>query len=259
MTGNGAMTRPPNRAEATMSTHSRATHSDAVRCQGNSRRLLAILGLASLLPVGLSAQSSDAQGTDLSLAVRFGTLGIGGEISKLLTPHVGIRASGNYFSYNKNFTNTDVNYDASLKFEGITGLIDLYPASRGAFRFSAGVMTRPITVSGSGVPSNGAFTINSHSYTQAQVGTLTETAQWASALPYVGLGFGTPAAPHAGFGFLFDLGAAIGKPTVSLTASGAGSNAQLQSDLNAQVAKSASNANKIPVYPVLSLGLAYRF
>ncbi len=242
-----------------MSTQSGTTHGDGVRFHGNFKRLLSILGLASLLPAALSAQSSDAQGTDLSLAVRFGTLGIGGEISKLVTPHVGLRVSGNYFTYNKNFTNNDVSYDASLKFEGITGLIDLYPASRGAFHFSAGVMTRPITLSGGGVPSNGTFTINSHSYTQAQVGTLTETAQWASALPYVGLGFGTPAAKHAGLGFLFDLGAAIGKPTVALTATGAGSNAQLQSDLNAQVAKSASNANKIPVYPVLSLGLAYRF
>jgi hypothetical protein len=241
-----------------MSTQSGATHGDGARVQGNFKRLLAILGLASLFPAGLSAQS-DAHGTDLSFAVRFGTLGIGGEISKLLTPHVGIRASGNYFSYNKSFTNTDVNYDASLKFEGITGLIDLYPASRGAFRFSAGVMTRPVTLTGSGVPSNGTFSINSHSYTQAQVGKLTETAQWASALPYVGLGFGTPSTSHAGLGFLFDLGVAIGKPTVSLMATGAGSNAQLQSDLNAQVAKSASDANKIPVYPVVSFGLAFRF
>ncbi len=241
-----------------MSTQSGTTHGDGVRSRDTFKRLLAILGLASLLPAGLSAQS-DAHGADLSVAVRFGTLGIGGEISKLLTPHVGIRASGNYFSYNKSFTNTDISYDASLKFEGITGLIDLYPASRGAFRFSAGVMTRPVTLSGSGVPSNGTFNINSHSYSQAQVGTLTETAQWGSALPYVGLGFGTPAARHAGLGFLFDLGVAIGKPTVSLTATGAGSNAQLQSDINAQVAKSSSDANKIPVYPVVSFGLAYRF
>jgi hypothetical protein len=215
------------------------------------------LGLASL-PAGLSAQS-ETQGTDLSLALRFGTLGIGGEISKLLTPHVGVRASGNYFSYNRSFTNTDNTYNASLKFEAFTGLIDLYPGSRGAFHFSGGLMTRPITVTGSGVPSNGTFDLNHHSYTLAQVGTLTETAQWGSALPYVGLGFGTPAARNAGIGLLFDLGVAIGQPTISLTARGASGNAQLQSDLNAQIAKQQNDASKIPVYPVLSLGLAYRF
>jgi hypothetical protein len=191
--------------------------------------------------------------------VRFGTLGIGGEISKLLTSHIGIRASGNYFSYNRNFNNTDVTYDASLKFEAITGLIDLYPAGRGPFHFSGGVMTRPITLTGSGVPSNGTFSINHHSYTTAQVGTLSEKLQWASALPYVGLGFGTPAARSSGIGFLFDLGVAIGQPTVSLTATGASGNAQLQSDLNAQIAKQQSDASKIPVYPMLSFGLAYRF
>lgn len=221
-------------------------------------RFVAILGFASLLPAGLVAQS-EAQGTDLSLAVRFGTLGVGGEISKLVTPHVGIRVSGNYFTYNKSFNNSDVSYDASLKFKAFSGLLDLYPASRGAFRFSAGVMTRPITLTGNGVPSNGTFQINHHSYTTAQVGTLTETAQWGAALPYVGLGFGTPAAKSAGFGFLFDLGVAIGKPDVTLTATGAGSNSALQSDLTAQIAKQESDANKIPLYPVLSMGIAYRF
>ncbi len=222
-------------------------------------RRLALLGLCSLLPAALFAQAEGAHGADLSLAVRFGTLGIGGEISKLLTPHVGIRAGGNYFSYNKNFNNNNVSYDASLKFEAFSGLLDLYPASRGAFHFTAGLMTRPITLTGSGVPSNGSFDINQHTYTTGQVGTLTETAQWGSALPYVGLGFGTPASKSAGLGFLFDLGVGIGKPTVTLTATGAGSNAQLNSDLNAQIAKQQKDANNIPVYPVMSLGLAYRF
>ena len=93
----------------------------------------------------------------------------------------------------------------------------------------------------------------------AQVGTLNYTAQWGSALPYLGLGFGTPAAKSSGFGFLFDLGVGIGKPTVSLTSTAGGGNAQLQSDLNAQIAKSQDDANKLAVYPVVSLGLAYRF
>ncbi len=88
-------------------------------------------------------------------------------------------------------------------------------------------MTLGAPLSPSGVPSNGSFEINHHSYTSAQVGTLTYTAQWASALPYVGLGFGTPAARSSGFGFLFDLGVAIGKPTASITSTGGSGNAQL--------------------------------
>ncbi len=241
-----------------MSTQDAATYGGAVRFRRNVRWLVATLGFASLVPAGLFAQS-ETHGNDLSLALRFGTLGIGGEISKLVTPHFGIRAGGNYFSYNKNFNNSNNTFDASLKFEAFSGLVDLYPASRGAFHFTAGVMTRPISLSGSAVPTNGTFTLNQHSYTQAQVGTLTETAQWGSALPYVGLGFGTPAARSSGFGFLFDLGVAIGKPTVTLTATGAAGNAQLNSDLNAQINKQENDASKIPVYPVLSLGLAYRF
>jgi hypothetical protein len=109
------------------------------------------------------------------------------------------------------------------------------------------------------VPTGGTFQINNHSYTPSQVGTLTATAEWGSALPYVGFGFGTPAAPSSGLGVVFDVGAAIGKPTVALTATGAGSNSQLQSDLTAQIAKANDDASKIPVYPVISLGFAFRF
>jgi hypothetical protein len=256
MTGDGAMPRPPKTRGETMSMQSEAAGGTTVRLQRNSRRLLAILGLASLIPAGLSAQSSETN--DLSVALRFGTLGIGGEISKLVTPHIGLRASGNYFSYNRTFNNDNNAYNANLKFEAFTGLLDLYPGGRGAFHFSAGVMTRPISLSATGVP-NGTFQINQHTYTSAQVGTLTETLQWGSALPYVGLGFGTPAAKNSGLSLLIDAGVAIGKPTVSLTASNANSGSQLATDLQAQIKKQQNDANNIPVYPVLSLGIAYRF
>jgi hypothetical protein len=52
---------------------------------------------------------------------------------------------------------------------------------------------------------------------------------------------------------------ALGKPRILLTATGAASNAQLQNDLNAEIADAQQDANKLPGYPVLSLGLMYRF
>lgn len=220
-------------------------------------RLAAILGLASLFPAGLAAQ--DSHTNDASVALRVGSLGIGAEVSKLVMPHIGIRAGGNYFSYNRNFTTSQITYDADLKFKAFTGLVDLYPASRGIFHFTAGVMTRPVTLTGTGVPNAGTFSINQHTYTQAQVGTLDETLEWGAALPYLGLGFGTPAARSSGLGFLFDVGVGIGKPTVTLTSTGASSNAGLQSDLNAQTAKQQKDANKLGAFPVFELGLAYRF
>ncbi|MEO7086841.1 MAG: hypothetical protein ABI442_02315 [Gemmatimonadaceae bacterium] len=212
--------------------------------------------LALLAPVAvLTAQGSPSQGADVSIGVRFGTLGIGPEISKLVTPHIGLRAGINFFSESHTFTESNANVDATLKLKAFTGLVDLYPGARGSFHFTAGIITNPLTVTGSGTPS-GNITINNHQYTAAQVGAMTLTGEWPSASPYVGLGFGTAAASHSAFHFAFDVGAAIGKSTIKLASAGAASNSTLQSDLTAQAS---TIQNKVPVYPVIAFGLGYRF
>jgi hypothetical protein len=210
------------------------------------------------------AQRSNVQGgghgSDFGLSLRAGTLGGGIEISKLLTSHLGLRVGGNYFSLTKNSLNqSDVTYDAKLKLQSFDGLLDLYPGARGSFHLTGGVISSPLKVDGTGTPTGGNFRFNGNSYTAAQVGTLTGEAKYSGALPYVGLGVGTAASKHGGVGFVFDLGAAIGKPKISLTSTGASGNAQLQSDLTAQVATTQKSVNKVAAYPVLSLGLMIKF
>jgi hypothetical protein len=108
------------------------------------------------------------------------------------------------------------------------------------------------------VPTGGTFEINHHSYASSQVGVLEGEGKFHDLSPYAGLGFGT-AARGGHFAFVFDLGVAFGRPKISLTASGAASNQQLQSDLNAEIQEAQEDANKLPGYPVISLGLMYRF
>lgn len=206
----------------------------------------------------LAQQSGSA--SDIGVSLRAGTLGGSLELSKLLVSHVGLRVGGSYFSLTKNSLNqTDVTYSAKLKLESFEALLDLYPGARGSFHLTAGLITDPLKVTGTGTPTGGSFTLNHHDYTSAEVGTLTGEAKFGSTLPYLGLGFGTAASKHGGVGFVFDLGAAIGKPKISLTASNAGSNPGLQSDLNAQIASTQTSANKLVAYPVLSLGLMIKF
>jgi hypothetical protein len=213
--------------------------------------LIALLAPVAVLP----AQKAAPQGSDMSINVRFGTLGIGPEIAKLVTPHVGLRAGINFFSESHTFNPSTANVDATLKLKAFTGLLDLYPGARGGFHLTAGIITNPITVTGTGTPT-GNVTLNDHSYTPSQVGTLTAKGEWPSASPYLGLGFGTAAASHAGLHLMLDLGAAIGSPTVTLTSSNASNNAALQQDIAAQVQ---TIKDKVPVYPVIHFGLGYRF
>jgi hypothetical protein len=217
-------------------------------------------GLIALLVPGavLSAQGSSSTSSDMSAGVRVGLLGIGVEVSKLLTDNIGVRVGGNFGSISRTQTSSDLSLDAKLKFQAFTALLDYYPSGRGAFHLSAGLITNPVTVDGVGQPNgSGTISINDVQYTQAQVGTLNATIKYSSAMPYAGLGWGTPASKDGGFGFLFDIGAAIGQPTTSLTATGNGPN--LQSNLNAQKAKMDDDAKKVPVWPVISLGFVWRW
>jgi hypothetical protein len=51
----------------------------------------------------------------------------------------------------------------------------------------------------------------------------------------------------------------IGKPKIALNATNPGNIPGLNSDIQAQQNKTQKDLDKIPVYPVLSFGLAYRF
>jgi hypothetical protein len=225
-------------------------------------RLGSVAGLIALCVPGavLAAQGSGSTASDMSIGLRFGTLGIGVELSKLLNDHLGVRVGGNYFSLNQTATKSDISYDATLKLQAFTGLLDWYPGSRGAFHLSGGVVTNPVTFSGVGQPgSSGNITINNTSYTPSQVGNLNASIKYPSAMPYLGLGFGTPASKAGGFSVVFDVGAAIGKPTVGLSSTNAGSTPGLQANLDAQTKTTQDSANKASVWPVISLGFVWRW
>ncbi len=197
-------------------------------------------------------------GHDASLAFRFGTLGLGLEAAKLLSGSVSLRLGANVLSYNTHGSNSDVDYAVDVKLHAISALLDLHPHHRGSFHFTGGIMTNPLTVDASGVPtSSGTFKLNGHTYSTAAVGALSAEGKFSSVGPYVGLGFGTPARTGGAVKFLFDVGAVIGKPTVTLTAAGAATNPQLAADLAIQRETTQHDIRKYAkAYPVISFGLA---
>jgi len=221
--------------------------------------------LSSCLGVArLGAQSapgtSATHHADVLIGLRFGTPGIGLEIGKLLTNHISARVGAYYVKVTATKAQSDVTYNASLKLQAMSALVDLYPWSRGAFHFTAGITTNPMTVTGTGQPTGGTYDINGTTYTSAQVGTLTAVAKFPGTSPYVGIGFGTPSRSGGAVAFLFDLGAVIGQPTITLSATGAASDPTLMADMQAQVTKTQSDVRKyLKVYPVLAFGLAVRF
>lgn len=224
------------------------------------------LGLSAVLLswAALSAQQpadGAAHHTDASVAFRLATSGFGGEMAKLLTGHVAVRVGGSYYSWSTTKSQSDISYDASLKLHTFTALLDLFPARRGSFHVTTGLVTNPLTINATGIPAaSDSFKISGREYSASAVGTLTAQGKFHGASPYLGFGFGTPANDHKALKLLFDLGAALGKPSITLNATGADSIPQLAADILAQQTKTQHDVRKfLKVYPVLSLGLGYRF
>lgn len=219
---------------------------------------LTLVGVAAPLAAQGPSNSSGIT-SDAAIAVRVGTLGLGLEVGKQFTDHVSARVGLNFGTFNRTGSEqTNVSYDAQLKLQAGEALVDLYPSKRGTMHFSLGVITDPMKITGTGQPNaSGTFNINNRTYSSAQVGTLSAEGKFPGVLPYLGLGFGSPAHKGGSVSFLFDVGAGIGKPTLSLTSTGAASNAALQADLNVQRDKTQKNLDKLAVYPVVSIGLAF--
>jgi hypothetical protein len=196
---------------------------------------------------------------DASLGVQAGTMGFGVQAGKLIFSHLGVRGAFNFFNYGVNNSVSNVSYSARLRFQNIPVMLDLFPWSRGAFHFTGGVVFDQNRITGTGQPDqSGDLSINHNEYSQSQVGTLSAAIRYHATAGYAGIGFGTPAR-NSLMEFTVDLGAMISTPHVELNATGAGSNPQLQSDVQAQQASTQTDVNKYAkIYPVISMGLAVR-
>ena len=85
-------------------------------------------------------------------------------------------------------------------------------------------------------------------------------AKYKSVGPYFGLGWGTPANHHHALKLLFDAGVVVGKAGLTLDATGASVTPGLAGDLAAQQQTYQSDIDKyVKIFPVLSLGLGFRF
>ena len=74
--------------------------------------------------------------------------------------------------------------------------------------------------------------------------------------PYLGLGYSTKPKDAKGFGFVFDLGVMLQKPTATLAATGVG---VTQADIDAQLVKVQDAIDKLKVFPVFGIGVSYSF
>jgi hypothetical protein len=213
---------------------------------------------ASLL-LGI-APSAFAGTGDVALGVKGGTLGIGAEVTVGLLPSLNLRSGYNAFNYDGTSTKNNIDYDYKLKLGSLPVLVDWHPFPASDFRLSTGLVFNNNKIDATGKP-QGSYSIGGTSYTAAQLGTLTGKIEFNSTAPYLGIGWGNAVSKGSPLSLSCDVGVLFqGTPKVSLAASGAiATDATFKTNLAKEEATIRDTTDNIKYYPVVSLGLAYRF
>lgn len=226
----------------------------------------AVCAAALLLACLAVPSAAAAAAPGFAVALRAGTPGIGLDLDLGLSPMFGVRLGYSAFNIDHSIDTSDVNYSGKLKLSTGTALLDWYPFD-GVFHLTAGAAINGTRLDVVGQPSASSYTINGNTYSSSQIGSLTGQLKFGNSVaPYLGFGWGNPAAASGRVHFLLDIGAIYGgTPTVSLSAQcgsaappGSAACDQAQADVATERQKLRQKADILRWYPVVSLGIAVR-
>lgn len=201
--------------------------------------------------------STSAYANSTSVAVKVSTLGLGGEGEVSITDRIGIRAGVNYYTYSFSGTESAISYDFDLNLMSVPIIVDFHPF-KGSFRLSGGVFYNGNNFDAS-ANYVGTIDIGGNTYNMADVGTLTAEIEFNTFAPYLGLGWDTTFGDDGGLGFSFEAGALFqGKPEANFSFTGPGV-AGLLADIESEEQDLQDALDNFTIFPVISVGINYRF
>ncbi len=215
----------------------------------------------------LSTAPADA--ADVAIGGKGGTLGLGVELTVGLGRQWNTRLGVNGFDYSDRREASDIEYDAEAQLRSAAALLDFHPGGRG-FRLTAGAIWNGTKVEGSSLrPASGFYDIGGVPVPADILGTLDAEAEFDPFAPYVGLGWGNAVGTNQKVGFSFDIGAVFhGEADVELTPvlpsdspinTTPGARELLQILLDREAQEIEDEAADYDIYPVVSIGVTYRF
>ncbi len=221
----------------------------------------------ALAAFGLIAASmvSAAAYADTGVAGEVGTTGIGVHASVPLRPDLNVRFGLGYLDYSYSGSTRDMKYDLMLKANNYDALLDWYPSKESSFRMTAGLAYNGNKIDVRAQPNAvGNYTVAGNTYNAASVGSVTGKVHFNKLVPYLGIGWGRPSVKEKGWSFSTDLGVLLqGSPKTSLSSSGCAAPAALCNQFANDIARENSalrdEMNRFKAYPVLRIGISYRF
>ncbi|WP_114395228.1 hypothetical protein [Oleisolibacter albus] len=218
------------------------------------KSFLALAATLALVPA-LSAGAARAA----SIGASASTNGLGLDAGVTITPLLGLRLDGAAFSLSHSFDVDEIDYDGDVTLRSVGAVLDLYPFPLSGFRLSAGARLNWNTVDVTATPT-GPERIGGRTYSPAEIGRLDGDIEFDTLAPYAGIGwtggfFGT------GLEFIADLGVLFqGAPKVDLRGTGgAAANPDFAADVERERQELEDEMEDFKYYPVVKVGLMYRF
>lgn len=230
----------------------------------NPNRAFRLLPLVLLLLVPAAGQAAE-----FALGAKAGTLGFGAELTAGIHERLDFRLGVQGFDYSERREASDIEYDAEAEARSANAFLDWHPFG-GGFRLTGGALYNDSEVLGQSlVPASGTYDIGGIPVPANLIGTLAGRIEFDPIVPYAGLGWGNALQSQRALSFSLDLGVAfIGAGDVTLTPqipAGSPLNDPIaRALLDIQLEREARDIeedleNDYDMYPVLSIGLAYRF
>jgi len=202
---------------------------------------------------------AQAEDFNFSLGTQITTLGPGIEVHSRVNDYFGMRTNVSYFTFSHEDKIDDINYDLDLDMLNLSIILDLHPF-KNSFHLSGGIYFNNNEILGEG-SSSLSFNIGGTNYSGSEIGTLNANVELGDLSPYVGFGWNTSAQKESGWGFVLNAGLMFtGSPDVVMTANGPiASNPIFKLNLDKEKAEFEKDIHKFEFYPVVNLGLNYRF
>jgi hypothetical protein len=209
------------------------------------------------------ALASDAR-ADVGIYAKGGTLGLGGGVGVGLTDTLRLRAGYTALKVSKDISQTDIDYSGDLKLGGGEAMLDWHPF-HGIFRVTGGLTFNRNEVTVDAKPTNGTYELNGVTYLASEIGDLDGKIDFKSTAPYLGIGWGDVVDKDGRLSFIADIGVLFqGSPDAKLSANcgpavSPSECASIQSDIREEERELQDDADDFEFWPVVSVGVAYRF
>jgi hypothetical protein len=226
---------------------------------------------------GTYSSSMEEQAGRIGAGVKLSTLGGGGEVAVRVTERTNVRAGFNVITYSRGFNKDGINYNGQLNFKTFEAHYDVFPWAK-SFHISGGVLVYaadPITATAS-VPGSQSFTLGGVDFVSDPANPVTGNGKivFNRAAPTVTFGFGNlvPRSENKHFSIPVEFGVAFqGSPKATLGLTGSvcdptGLNCRLvasdptvQNQIISEQNKINNSMSFFKVYPIISVGLGYKF